>query len=455
MAERRRARREAMGRLPSLMLVVVLALVACGDSGWSAAISTPAGPSATPTTTPTRTPEPIIPTPTPTLEATWTSTPRPSRTPTRTLTATPTPGITVTATVSPAGTVEATPMVTVEVTGTLVPDATETATLEPTETAPPAPSAPDQIPASGDLVVPEGERSRLGVSLPTWRGNPAVLDALRVGWVMDWAARYDNPYGAGVTHAQTVRMRLDQLSHDPATLTAMAAARPGSTWLISNEPDVRWQDDVTPEAYAHLYRQAYEAIKAGDGSAVVAAGGIAQPSELRLAYLDRALAEYQNTFGHALPADAWHIHNYMLREERDSWGVDIPPGMAQDTGLLYGIGDSGNLEIFRAQIVRFRQWMLDRGHGGKPLLISEFGIPMPADYGFPAETVTTFLRETTRFFLTATDPVLGNPSDGGRLVQRWCWFSIEYGDYPTGDLLEGEANRWTTLGYAWLDMVTD
>jgi hypothetical protein len=407
----------------------------------------------TPSATPTRTPEPIVPTATPTLIVT--KTPKPTSTPQ--LTSTPrsasTVNLTVTAIVTAALTLTETGTLSNTVTLAATPTAaSEAATVTPTQAAPPAGPAPS---GPGAFTVPAGERFRLGVSLPTWHGNVDTLRALQVGWVMDWAARGSVAYGGVVDYAQTVRMGGGRLSLDVGTITAIAVARPGSTWLISNEPDVRWQDNVTPDVYARLYREAYQAIKAGDPSAVVAAGGISEPTELRLKYLDLVLQEYQNAFHEALPSDAWHIHNYMLREERDSWGVDIPPGLSENTGVLYGIDDSANLALFKSQIVRFRGWMADRGYRGQPLLISEFGIPMPADYGFPPDVVETFLRETWRYFLTATDPALGDPNDGGRLVQRWCWFSMEFPDYPTGDILDSEANRWTTLGYAWLAMVKD
>ena len=392
-----------------------------------------------PSATPTRTPEPIVPTATPTLGVTKTPTPTATPRPTNTPRPTSTVKLTATATVTAA--------LMLTETGAL----SHAEVLAATST-PPADPAPS---GSGAFAVPAGERFRLGVSLPTWQGNPDTLRALQAGWVMDWDARGSVAYGGAVDYAQTVCMGGGRLSLDAGIITAIAVARPGSTWLISNEPDVRWQDNVTPDVYARLYREAYQAIKAGDPSAVVAAGGISEPTELRLKYLDRVLQEYQNAFGETLPSDAWHIHNYMLREERNSWGVDIPPGLSENTGVLYGIDDSANLAMFKSQIVRFRGWMADRGYRGQPLLISEFGIPMPADYGFPPDVVETFLRETWRYFLTASDPALGDPNDGGRLVQRWCWFSMEFADYPTGDLVDSEANRWTTLGYAWLAMVKD
>ena len=312
------------------------------------------------------------------------------------------------------------------------------------------------LPEAVGFRFSEADCFRFGVSMPYGVPSPdGVYDlaSLKVGWVMDWQVRERADLPAGVEYVQTVRMSAAGLRPDAATLTAVAAANPGATWLISNEPDVRWQDNVTPEVYARLYHEAYTALKAGDAAAVVAAGGIAQATPLRLRYLDRVLGAYQAEFGALLPAQAWQIHNYILREERDSWGVDIPPGLADATGMLYDIDDSGNMTVFRQQVVDFRRWMLDRGYGGLPLIISEFGVPMPADYGFPPERMAEFLRESWQFFLTATDSALGVPGDGGRLVQRWCWFSMGHPPYPTGDLIDFETGGWTPLGRVWIGYV--
>lgn len=314
-------------------------------------------------------------------------------------------------------------------------------------------ATPASVTPSG-FTVPAHERFRLGVSLPRGAVGGYDLGTLRAGWVMDWAARSSPVLPSGVAYMPTVRMSGGTLRPAAATLTAVAAARPGSTWLVSNEPDVRWQDNVDPATYARLYHEAYQAIKAGDPSAVVAAGGISQPTPLRLRYLDLVLETYRNEFGGALPAQAWHIHNYMLREERNSWGVDIPPGIPDDTGVLFGIDDSGNLDAFRSQIYDFRRWMASRGYGGQPLIVSEFGVPMPEDYGFPPERMAEYMRATWQFFLTAADGGLGDPSDGGRLVQRWCWFTLTDAVYATGNLI-GSDGSWTSLGRAWISYVSD
>ncbi len=323
-----------------------------------------------------------------------------------------------------------------------------------TPTLTPGMAATSVLPSPARFVVPADERFRLGISLPGGANAIYDLGALQAGWVMDWAARSTTALPPDVVYMPTVRMTDGKLRPTAAILKAVAQACPGSTWLISNEPDVRWQDNVTPATYARLYHEAYTAIKTGDPTAIVAAGGIAQPTPLRLRYLDLVLEAYRTAFGAELPAQAWHIHNYMLREERDSWGVDIPPGMPDNTGMLFDVDDSGNLDVFRSQIYDFRRWMASRGYGGQPLIISEFGVPMPEDYGFPPERMAEFLRETWYFFLTVADPALGDPHDGGRLVQRWCWFSMYYEVYPTGNLIDAHG-QWTPLGQAWISYVGD
>jgi hypothetical protein len=150
-----------------------------------------------------------------------------------------------------------------------------------------------------------------------------------------------------------------------------------------------------------------------------------------------------------MPVDVWNVHNFILREERDSWGVDIPPGMTEQTGVLREIADHDDLAIFRQQIVDFRRWMKEQGHQDKPLIVSEYGILMPADYGFPAQQVEQFMLATFETFRTATDPALGYPFDGYRLVQRWCWFSLGDLRYPTGNLVELDSGQLTPLGVAF------
>jgi len=212
-------------------------------------------------------------------------------------------------------------------------------------------------------------------------------------------------------------------------------ALPGALWLIANEPDVRWQDNVPPEVYAQVYYDLYTLLKTLDPTCQVAIGGVSQPTPLRLRYLDLILEAYREQYGQAMPVDVWNVHNFILREERDSWGVDIPPGMAEQTGVLREIADHDDLAMFQQQIVDFRCWIKERGQQDRPLIVTEYGILMPPDYGFPPQQVERFMLATFEFFRSAVDPDLGYPADGYRLVQRWSRFSLADTRYPTGNLL--------------------
>ncbi|MFO7743373.1 MAG: hypothetical protein R6X31_13795 [Anaerolineae bacterium] len=316
-----------------------------------------------------------------------------------------------------------------------------------TQPAPETTAPSDDLPSSSPTATgpaPEPGQGSLYEGRPRWGVGVALgpisrydVGPLRLGWYLNWGAQVDPARPGGAQYAQMVRLKGGVLRPDAGAMAGIARANPGSLWLIGNEPDVRWQDNVEPAVYARLYHEAYSAIKGADPTAEVAVGGVTQPTPLRLRYLNQVLAAYEQGFGAAMPVDVWNVHNFILREERGSWGVDIPPGLADDEGMLYEVDECDDMAIFRQQIVDFRRWMAEHGYRDKPLIVSEYGIPMPEDYGFPPERVVGFLADTFDFFLTASDPALGYAGDDYRLVQRWCWFSLDApeGGYPTGDFL--------------------
>jgi hypothetical protein len=281
---------------------------------------------------------------------------------------------------------------------------------------------------------------------------PATQDLaqqLGFGWYLDWAVNVDRFRAAEVEYMPMIRLGSGKPNPSGQALLEAVDALPGALWLIGNEPDVKWQDNVLPDVYARLYHDLYKQLKARDPTCQVAIGGVSQPTPLRLRYLDLILEAYQTRYGEPMPVDVWNVHGFILREEQDSWGVDIPPGMSERTGKLYEIADHDNIAIFRKQMVDFRQWMKERGQQDKPLIVTEYGVLMPNDYGFPPQQVEQFMLDTFQFFGSATDPALGYPADGYRLVQRWCWFSLADERYPTGNLAQRGSGQLTSLGQAF------
>jgi len=326
------------------------------------------------------------------------------------------------------------------------PRAMPTEVLKPTAPATVAAIAPPS-PLSTTLLVPN-VRERFGVGVASDVGPIEQYDVgqLGAGWYLDWGANLTPSRPYGMEFAQMVWLSERAYHPDLTTIKAIAANNPGSLWLIGNEPDVIWQGNVTPDDYARIYHEIYNALKKADPSCRVAIGGVSQPTPLRFQYLDMILDAYRELYGEKMPVDVWNVHAFILREEKDSWGVDIPPGIEATSGMLYEIEDHDDMEIFQRQVIGFRRWMKERGEREKPLIISEYGILMPADYGFDHQRVRDFMYASFDFFLTATDDALGYPPDGNRLVQRWAWFCLSDRKYPTGNLFDPDTRRITPLG---------
>ena len=140
-----------------------------------------------------------------------------------------------------------------------------------------------------------------------------------------------------------------------------------------------------------------------------------------------------------MPVDVWTMHAFVLREERDDWGVGIPPGFDDvDTGVLWEIEDHDDLRLVENQVRLMRSWMGRHGEGDKPLWITEYGILLPEEYGFAPEAVEAFMLGSFELFERLRDAELGMAEDEDRLVQRWAWFSTYFRKYPTGNLFDDD-----------------
>ncbi len=335
------------------------------------------------------------------------------------------------------------------------PSAASASVLSPTASPSLSPtSSPTALPNTPTPLALYSLRERVGVGSGLRRVTPELVSLLGFGWYLDWTVRSEGLRAAEVSYMPMIRLRNGQITPSGDALLAAVDALPGALWLIGNEPDVKWQDDVTPEAYAQAYHDLYALLKARDPTCQVAIAGVSQPTPLRLRYLDRVLQAYHQRYGHEMPVDVWNVHNFVLREERGSWGVDIPPGMDDAAGRLYDIDDHDDLALFRQQLVDFRRWLKERGQQDKQLIVTEYGILMPGEYGFPPEAVRQFMLDTFELMRTLADPDLGQPADGGRLVQRWCWFSLQDERYPTGDLVQPGSGQRTLLGDAFAGYTT-
>jgi hypothetical protein len=323
----------------------------------------------------------------------------------------------------------------------------EPATPTPNLITTPTPEAQAVIPTPRPSLM--AVRQRFGFGAPVAPLDQFAVEQLRAGWYYAWRTDPNPVRPQGMEFVQMIRVRGTSFSPTAQNLETIIRNNPGSLWIVGNEPDIIWQDNTTPTDYAHVYHEVYSLLKGNDPTCQVAIAGVSQSTPLRLQYLDMVLEAYHDLYGQMIPVDVWNVHGFILREERGSWGADIPPGITANQGRLYEIEGHDDMDIFVEQIVGFRRWMRERGQRDKPLIVSEYGILMPVEYGFPSESVRDFMYASFDYFLTAADDSLGCPADGNRLVQRWAWYSLSDTVYPTGNLFDPDTRLVTPLGLAY------
>ncbi len=309
---------------------------------------------------------------------------------------------------------------------------------------------PSWAPAYADGSLYPNPLDRFGVGVCQEFGPIANfgVEALHIGWYLDWGIRYLPARPGGIEYAQLVWVSEGRSTVPPGDLRAIVRANPEALWIIGNEPECVAQGNSTPVQYAEVYHELYSLIKAEDDSAQVAIGGVVQPTPLRLEWLDKVLDHYLAAFGEPMPVDVWNIHNMILPEVAGQWGCGIPRGLDEAQGRLYAVEDNDRLDYFVQHVLDFRKWMRDHGQRNKPLIISEYGVLMPEEYGFPADRVNRYMNATFDYLLGARDDELGYQADGNRLVQRWLWYSLN--DRPW-DPESGEGYNGALFDYRYLE----
>ena len=277
----------------------------------------------------------------------------------------------------------------------------------------------------------------VGYTETVWAATPMTA-TLTPG---DWVVPPDKT--VGMAFVPLVWVNGAEVSPPLPWLAATVAQLPGRTWLIGNEPDVKWQGNATPDEYAQAYHAAYTTIKTADPTAQVAIGGVSQVTPLRLRYLEAVWAAYADRYDEPMPVDVWTMHAFVLQERAGDLGRGRAAGAGRDERR--SVDDCGSRRSDAGGGAGAADAGVDGGAwaAAKPLWVTEYGILMPAAYGFDEERVRRFLLGSFDLFSTLTDAELGDPADGGRMVQRWVWFSMDDGLYPTGNLftLDGLTDR--------------
>ena len=164
------------------------------------------------------------------------------------------------------------------------------------------------------------------------------VSPLSAGKYLDWRATMSPAQPSGLRYYQMVHIGETETYPSDEAMRQIALANPGSTWIIGNEADVIWQDNVTPEAYARHFHDVYTTVTAVDPTAKFVSNGVGQVSRLRLAWLDRVWSTYRTLYGRDIPVDIWNVHTYIANEMHLQWGSEIPPGIPNAVGYTVNYG---------------------------------------------------------------------------------------------------------------------
>lgn len=308
------------------------------------------------------------------------------------------------------------------------------------------------------------------------------LDYFKAGWTLNFGtspASSSNLDSLNSTFTPMVRIKQNRDSNGNYlnsyyTIPSIASIRqtaqnyPGRLWFLGNEPDrVLVQDDIYPQMFAVAFHDVAEAIKEEDPTALIAIAGLIQPTAGRLQYLDIVWDTYYSLYNEPMPVDVWNMHGYILAEKMPDgtvgparialgtdpalgvWGSDLTPtscNLQSNPNLhkdnIYCYAEHDSQPILRQHIINMRKWMKEHGQQDKPLVINEYGSLFTFwDFDDPINPTHCFLQDengkcfteprvsnhmlaSTAMFESFTDPALGYPADGYRMVQQWLWFTL-------------------------------
>lgn len=354
--------------------------------------------------------------------------------------------------------------------------------------------------SQGALAQTVENNCRFGVNNTTGEKALGLIDAMGAGVQLSFSVAPELGT-ADVPHYEMIRFRPvrdamgfrtgDYLMYVPGSLGALEQtllANPGRLWIVGNEVDRRtWQDDLMPDVYARAYHDTYQFIKSVDPTAQVAVSGLVLVSPNRLAYLDYVWDAFIDMYGYTMPVDVWTMHPYILPEMHGD-GRWAEASVAVGTGCggpndqpvepyceaylatgggyilsssndpnscaaddVYCYAEHDDVSIIEGQIRMMRDWMKEKGHQHKPLIITEFGTLYPFDdYDDPINPTTCYLQDEFGDCFTAarvvdmlndgfdlvhtlTDVSTGLPADDYRLVQQIMW-------YGTNNYVSGSSN---------------
>jgi hypothetical protein len=317
---------------------------------------------------------------------------------------------------------------------------------------------------------------RFGITIPYKIGNYVnLVNQINAKAILDWSSDDTNEWSGDVEYIHVIRVSDTTYNNGAllSTIENLIEDNIGEVWIIGNEPD-RFcvQDSINPEVYAQRYFEIATRIRHYDPTAQIGFGSIVQPTPIRIRYLERAIDHLTMlSCGNRQAAldliDIWSIHAFLLNEEPNKWGADIPVGFFtyefdklpdnlkycftgekytndySDAEIFIDFTDTHSIELFSERVINFRNWMNSIGEREKPLWITEYGSLLPPidpvggpNYVNVSDEITAqFMVDTFNFMMTSIGESNGYITDNNRLVQRWFWYSLDEYRYVFGGSL--------------------
>ena len=180
--------------------------------------------------------------------------------------------------------------------------------------------------------------SKKGVGVTS--GTVAEVAQLNVSWGYNWGLS-----GAWFNDAWEY-VPMAHKGTDSDRLARAAKNRPGSYWLVWNEPDQRTQENLQPAAAAVAYKRIYDAITGADPTAKLIVGGVSAPTSAGYGWVRQFRGAYYTRYKVWPKMAGLHVHNYLLQ----SYGT----------------------KAWRDALYMFRRWM-DADRVGGELWLTEYG----------------------------------------------------------------------------------
>ena len=282
--------------------------------------------------------------------------------------------------------------------------------------------------------------NRFGIILSSNTYYQQTLKLVGLRWYQDFSFDTDG-IPPGTTKVMKVRTN-EQIT--PEELQTAAKQRPGSYWLIGNEPNSPSQDDLSAESYTKIFHDYVTTLKEADPLAKIVAPEIlnfdatctgCQGYQAGRQWLDDFRLAYKSLYGQEPPVDVWSIHTYDL-----DW-THLPQGdyLAQEKELMAYRDYLNALPEQQAKPIWLTEFSVVWGYDGMQWRTVD-NEPLAFPVGeLRRDRLTTYLQSMVTW-LQANAAALN--------IQRWFLFASHAYQEPWAvapggiDLVDGTGPAW-------------